>query len=34
MGSRRSVAVFELSTSGLSGLHINHYAIEESYMIQ
>ena len=33
VGSRRSVARFELGTSGLTGLHINHYAIEEGYMI-
>ena len=33
MGSSRSVAVFELGTSGLSGLHINHYAIKEGYIV-
>ena len=33
MGSRRSVAGFEPGTSGLTGLHINHNAIEKGYMI-
>ena len=33
MGNRKSVAGYELGTSGLTGLHINHYAIEEGYII-
>ena len=33
MGVRRSVAGYELSTSGLTGLHSNHYASEEGYVM-
>ena len=33
MANRKTVAGYELDTSGLTGLHINHYAIEEGYMI-
>ena len=33
MGSRKSVAGYELGSSGSTGLHINNYAIEEGYII-
>ena len=33
MGRWRSVEGFELGNSGLMGLHINHYAIEEDYVM-
>ena len=34
MGIRESVAGYELDTSVLTGLYINHYAIEEGYKSQ
>ena len=34
MGSRMSVAGFEFGTLGLTGLQINHYPIEEDYIMQ
>ena len=32
MGNRKSVAGYELGSSGLMGLHINNYAIEEGHI--